>query len=406
MMRARHRLAYAYLVFALSAFLATMGWSTRAAAYPWMNRHGYNNCATCHVDPSGGSLLTPYGRAQSELLLSSRYGSKASADPADEEAGRFSQALFGVVTLPDSLNLGGWIRNGYIWNFVDGELVDHRYLLMRADAAAHVRLGRFRAYGDIGIASSGSASQSEWAWLTTNPDGPNLVGREYWLGWDASDAVLIRAGRLNLPFGLRNPEHTAWVRAETRTDYNQDQQHGVAVAYNEAPFRAEAMVIAGNYQLRPDDYRERGISGYLEWSFATGQTVGASTLVTHADSDLGSRLQTWRQSHGAFSRLSWGKLAVLTEADALVSSVKSRGTELGLAAFLQADYEIFRGVHGVATGETLRRAEANADWGWAAWAGAAWFVYPHFDLRGDVIFRGGLGGSSTTTYLIQLHGYL
>ena len=42
-----------------------------------MIRHDYTGCATCHADPSGGGLLTLYGRAQSDLLLRMRYGEAA-----------------------------------------------------------------------------------------------------------------------------------------------------------------------------------------------------------------------------------------------------------------------------------------------------------------------------------------
>jgi hypothetical protein len=51
--------------------LATLGASGVAQAYPFMIREGYTQCATCHTDPSGGTFLNEYGRAQSELLLSS-----------------------------------------------------------------------------------------------------------------------------------------------------------------------------------------------------------------------------------------------------------------------------------------------------------------------------------------------
>src|SRR5450432_863168 len=52
---------------------------SRAHAYSWMIKHGYSGCPVCHADPSGGELLTSYGRAQSELLLRMHYGGHASA---------------------------------------------------------------------------------------------------------------------------------------------------------------------------------------------------------------------------------------------------------------------------------------------------------------------------------------
>lgn len=376
--------------------------SRPARAYPWMNRHGYNNCATCHADPSGAGLLTKYGRAQSALLLSSRYGSGES----EEEPGRFSEALFGVVELPDALLVGGWIRNGYLWNTVDGRLVDRRFLQMRADLAAQVTVGSFRANASAGYAAPDAGVLTQEAWLTSNGSGAHLVSREHWLGWDASDAVLVRAGRLNLPFGLRNIEHTSWARAETRTDINQSQQHGAAVSFNDEHVRAEAMAIAGNFQVRPDSYRERGLAGYAEWSFAQGQAVGASTLVSHASTALGTRRELLRQAHGAFARLSWSRLAVLTEADLLLASFEREPTRAGFVGLLQGDYEFVQGVHGIATLEGLRRPQAAAEWGLGTWVSAAWFFLPHFDVRADVVRRAGLAAPASMTYLIQLQGYL
>jgi hypothetical protein len=96
-----------------------------------MIRERYTQCATCHTDPSGGTFLNEYGRAQSELLLSSSYGGgDKSSDSADSEptAGRF----LGFVQLPSWLRLGGWVREGYLWNAVDGRFVDRRLLQMRA----------------------------------------------------------------------------------------------------------------------------------------------------------------------------------------------------------------------------------------------------------------------------------
>ena len=59
-----------------------------AHAYPFMIRHGYTQCSTCHTDPSGGTFLNEYGRAQSELLLSSSYG----GDPESEDAPEIGRA--------------------------------------------------------------------------------------------------------------------------------------------------------------------------------------------------------------------------------------------------------------------------------------------------------------------------
>src|SRR5438445_12584521 len=105
-----------------SAALAAMAlFSTAAGASPSMIRNGYTQCATCHTDPSGGTLLTPYGRAQSELLLSSRWGAAK-----DAETAATSKFLLGLVDPPDSLTRGGWVPQGYRWNAGEGKPHRHR----------------------------------------------------------------------------------------------------------------------------------------------------------------------------------------------------------------------------------------------------------------------------------------
>jgi hypothetical protein len=72
-----------------------------AEAYPWMIRHGYTSCATCHVDPSGGGMLTSYGRAQSEVLVAVPNGKRVEAGEASPSTGFF----FGALELPEWFNL-------------------------------------------------------------------------------------------------------------------------------------------------------------------------------------------------------------------------------------------------------------------------------------------------------------
>lgn len=373
-------------------------WAIPAQAYPWMIRHGETGCAICHTDPSGAGLLNPWGRAQSELLLSTRYGHvDESAD-----ASRLSGALFGLVPLPQQLDVGGWLRGGYIWVNSGGVLVDKRALLMRADLGAQLRIDRFRASATIGYATSDAAAQSQQAYLIR----PHVVSREHWAGADLDDGrILIRGGRMNLPFGLRNIEHNSWIRSATRTDINQSQQHGLAVAYHSDVFRAEGMAILGNYQLRPDAYRERGFAGYAEFALGTTAAVGASVLLTHAELDIASARPTLRQTHGLFGRVSfWQPLVFLAEANLLVATSPGVRVPVGHVEFLQADLEFLRGLHLLVTGENLRETQIGGDEQFGAWGSVAWFFLPHFDVRVDAIHR--WSATEFTTILAQLHGYL
>ena len=59
--------------------------------------------------------------------------------------------------------------------------------------------------------------------------------------------LMLRAGRMNLPFGIRTFEHTLWARDLSRTTINDDQQYGLAAAFTDAHWHGELMAIAGNW---------------------------------------------------------------------------------------------------------------------------------------------------------------
>lgn len=374
-----------------------------ALAYPWMIRHEYTGCTLCHTDPSGGGLLTAYGRAQAATLLSSGLGLGAE----DDEPGKVKDFAFGVVPLPETVDAQGWVRSAYLVNMAGGKVVDDRLVLMRADVGTHLRLGPVRASGTIGAATGGSRGLTQDAWITRSPTGANVLSREHWVGVDlAEEAVLVRAGRIAMPFGLRNVEHPTWVRRETRSDTNQHQQHGVAASYNGGKVRAEGMLIAGNFQLNPDAYRERGYSAYGEYALGAAAAVGLSSAVLHADADLVTRRPLYRQAHGAFARFAPVKpLVLLAEADGVVRSVKLDNPSLDFAGLLQADYEAVRGVHVVATGEVLTASRERTAFG-GGWLSAWVFLFAHMDARVDLMHRTAGADPSTTSLILQLHGWL
>jgi hypothetical protein len=224
----------------------------------------------------------------------------------------------------------------------------------------------------------------------------------------------VRAGRMNLPFGLRSIEHTMWTRSETRTDINGAQQYGAAVAFNKESIRAELMAIAGNFVVAPDDFRSRGYAGYLEYAAAPKLAVGVSSMVTRASLDPVLISPAWRQAHGIFARYSPKKIVVLSsEIDVLHTSQRAPGkTHIGAASQFTADFEVTQGLHLASTLELATRGFSDANLAVSTWASAWWFFAPHADLRLDAIFQNGrpsyqdLPASPFRSLLLQAHFYL
>ncbi|MCY4075482.1 MAG: hypothetical protein OXH04_08650, partial [Acidobacteria bacterium] len=91
---------------ALAAAACTGGPTVdRASAEPTFLSKQYPRCTACHYSPSGGGLLTPYGRSLSreEISTFGRRGAAAAAapDPRGEEG-----FLFGALRSDSPLQLG------------------------------------------------------------------------------------------------------------------------------------------------------------------------------------------------------------------------------------------------------------------------------------------------------------
>lgn len=394
------RLGASLLWVTLAALLVTL-WPSDADAYPWMIRHGYSKCNSCHTDPSGGETLNSFGRLQADQVLEMRYGDDTSIKKRRE-------FLWGAIDLPSELQLGGSYRHMSLIRVEDIE--DSRTFPMQIDLYGHLLVDGFRAGGSIGLGKVPAGSPHVRPAQITQAQGDqlNLISRNHWFGWQFSK-VLVRAGRLNLPFGLRIPEHVFWAREATRTDRESDQQHGASVAFTTNKLRGEIMGIAGNYQINPDEFRDRGYSLFLEYLPATKYAVGISSQLTTAEVDRLTLLdeRSVRHSHGVTGRLAPVKpLVLMAEFDVLSQT----GRDMGYVGFLQADVEPIQGLHFMATGELLDAGQmdgndptkGSGEPRLGGWLSVNWFFFSHMDFRVDAVFR----QLSDITIQSQLHVYL
>lgn len=353
-------------------------------------------------------MLTMYGRAQSEVLLRTRYGQVSDA----EDPTRLGGFMFGAVRLPEQLMLQGDVRASNLFVKPPSPTPwQRRFILMQADASAGISVSRFRAAGTLGVVDEGAQGASVIN-FSNNDAGAKLVSRQYWAGvaLGQDNQFLLRAGRMNLPFGLRILEHTSYVRTASRTDINAAQQHGVSFNWTTDKWRAELMGIAGNFALRPMSLHEYGYAGYLERSFNSQVAAGVSSLVTYTPKEIAAQAPAFRHAHGAFVRYAPAKAFVLmAEVDMLLRSPKTESFDAGGVVFVQADVEPLQGLHLIGTLESKDEAFAKGPPSYGAWAGVMWFFLPHMDVRVDAIMRDEPVGTSRVTVpsiLAQLHAFL
>jgi hypothetical protein len=385
------RLAAPRLFFALMILAFGLGYGEPAHAYAWMIKHGFSKCGSCHTDPSGGETLTKMGRMESEHLLSMGGGDVMLPSSS-------AQFLWGLIEEPENVRLGGSYRHMFLYTAPVPQLPSTtRTFPMQADVYGSATFGQFVLGASLGVARGiEGATHVRGAQLNREAgEGWILLSRSHYLGLWLTEEALLRVGRLNLPFGVRIPEHVMWARESTRTDRESDQQHGASLTYARGRWRTDTMIVIGNFQINPDRYRERGITTSIAYLLSPTLELGGSVLLTRAQQDAFTLVNnSVRYAYGVNGRYGLSRqVSLIGEIDLL----KEKGRERGFTGFVQMDYEPLRGLHLMVTGEMLDQGllqdgDALAVRGagaarYGSWISIAWFPAPHFELRLDGVMR-------------------
>ena len=195
-----------------------------AAAEPMFLAKNETRCTSCHYSPTGGGLLTPYGRLQSRQELSTTSG--------DSEA--FLWGAFGDALGPVDL---GHRRAPHALRVAFPGGTSSRFLMMNADLLGAVQAGGWTFYGQVGRRPE------------IGNTGGDIYSYEYWGGKQLSTAWAIRAGRFLPAYGIRFADHTSYNRTTLGFD-KYDQVLGAEVSHttekrviqiSAGPGRAEAV---------------------------------------------------------------------------------------------------------------------------------------------------------------------
>ena len=151
-----------------------------AFSFPENIRQGYVNCMTCHYSPSGGGILTPYGRELSREALST-WGAP----------GKEAQPFYGAIHRPSWLDLGGDARAVQMWR--DNPYVtEAKFIPMQMDLEAVAKLRGDQTknqvimeatYGIIPERKGNSTRLDKWG------------SRRHWILYRPIPEVGIRSGK-------------------------------------------------------------------------------------------------------------------------------------------------------------------------------------------------------------------
>jgi hypothetical protein len=321
--------ASSWLVLAISLF------ASRASAEPMFLAKQYTRCTACHYSPTGGGMLTPYGRLLSHRELSTT-GATAAAPAAGAEEDPHGEQAFLFGALGDALgpgHLGLEMRPAHLRvNFPGGHT--DRNLLMNLDLVGAVQHGGWTAYGTVGREPPNSAVRDGLV-----QPGAAFISYEHWIGYQSDDGFGIRAGRFLPAFGIRFDDHTAYTRRDLDFDRN-DQVYGVEISDTMGPSLLQVTIGAGKAEAILHDRTQRAASITGRWQLdLTPRTaiVGSAAYRQASDLDPKSGLVG-----GALGFAPTSRISVWTEIDANLQTAERGGHSW--VAVNETSFEAYRGL--------------------------------------------------------------
>lgn len=290
--------------------------SSSAFAYPELSRHGYTNCTSCHLSPSGGGLLTPYGRELSKEILSTW---------AKDGEQYFA---YGKISHDEKVLLGAFFR-GLQAHREDRNSKVGRFILMQADAEAGYDGGKWALAGTLGRQEIRSGLKS---------DG-RIFSRRHYALYRPSDTVQVRAGKFLRFYGLNDPNHNLYVRRDLGFGFD-TETYNLELSYLGENVSAYATYLRGSLgEDRFSQLRENAGTFSISYFLQEKQKLGFSAYL--GESDLSER-----KLFGPWLIVEFfPKLFLLSEFDRQFKSLRPTGSKQnGYAMSHRLNYEVMQGL--------------------------------------------------------------
>jgi hypothetical protein len=364
--------------------LAVLASAAAAGAEPRFLSKQYTRCTACHVSPTGGALLSAYGRALSHRELSTT-GAPAAAGDVEPKPGEESFLWNALGEALGPVQMGVNLRPSHLRYDFAGFSSD-RNLLMTADVQAAVRVSDWVLFGQIG--------------RELEEDGFTLDSSEYWAGWQPEEGVGFRGGRFLPAYGVRFADHTSYNRSFLGLA-QYDQMLGVEVSHSRGRYLTQVAAGGRAEPLFDDDGREAFMAtGRVQADLGARTTLVGSALV-RGESDVEprhgaagvavgyaptSRLTTWTQVDGVFREGTGSTSYVLTN---------------------ETSFEVYRGIWAVVTPQARVGGGAAVPDVLRFGVGGVFLPRTHFNVNVHYYRdRNRTSAITTQILLLQLHLYL
>ena len=322
-------------------------------------------CQTCHVDPNGGGIRNEYGFSYER--------NRHATEPEERWA-----SMTIDPKLNDWITLGLDVRVLYVASHVNGEsrtLSTSTFFPMQGQVNLAVMPHEHLTL----VASEGL--------VVDEPGFPTgYVARElYGMIEGLPGDTYLQVGRFRLPFGLRQDDHTSFVRGPEFLPYDsQKPDAGIEVGHIGGEIFEQLSFTNGTL---PFSDRAQTLAGKVGIATRCIQ-LGVSGFHRYAE-DVPGHFDRW----GIYASKSHGPLTLLAEADAGTNDQPGGATNLR-AMFAEADYRISRGVNARGKfdwvdrdrdqpGDWLRRFTGEVEWNPVPFCEAR-FAYRYNDGSGSI----------------------
>jgi hypothetical protein len=356
--------------------------SANAFAYPELSRHGYTNCTTCHVSPSGGGLLTAYGRELSKEVLSSW---------SKDGEQYFAYDAFKGLAQNEKVLLAAYFRSVEAVRDSAASQVG-RFIVMQADVEGGYNGEKFAVVGSIGRQElrSGLLSTSR------------IFSRRHYFLARVSDQSNFRVGKFLHFYGTNDPNHNLYVRRDTQMGFD-TESYNAEYSWLGDQFSFYLTGLFGSFGDEKNQSQEKGISASASAFLADKQKLGLSYQRSQDD------LQE-RSIGGPWVILSLAKpFFLLSEFDYQSKLVKlSSQRQNGFVNSNKLNYEWTQGLISFVTYERkylnqFDQLSRQQSYG----TGVQFFPRPHIELVGawqkDLVLA---TRTSSDLYWLMLHFYL
>jgi hypothetical protein len=216
---------------------ATLLISLQGHAFVENTVHGYANCMACHIAPTGGGILTDYGRSLSSELMST-FKTK-----------NFQNPFYGLAKNTPTIKWGGQIRQIQTRTEDNGRKRGQSFLMQNnLEAAAYVKDFVF-----VGAVGTNEGPES------FNPKKGEFLSERHYVLWNVDNTVRVKAGKFRQTYGLNDPNHARLTKTNLQFG-SQSETYGLELF----KFFEEGEVVLSTSLGRidiPDDFNtEKNVS--------------------------------------------------------------------------------------------------------------------------------------------------